>query len=586
MSVKCPPRGLGLDEPSLKRLAILAAALLFPLAAGPAAAQVRTGVYAGNGSPRSIGGLGFQPDLVLVKGDSATMRAVARTSTMAASKETTGPLPAVAGLITSLDPDGFSLDGDARVNQAGVSYHWIAVRVVPGESAVGGYGGNGADDRNITGLGFSPAYVLVLPVGPHPVVQRSSAMPGDFSLDFDQAAGDADRIQALLATGFQVGASPDVNGAGQTYHYVAWKATPGRLAVGAYSGDGVDNRSIAGAGFRPELVIAKRAGASGAVMKPASTGTAVDRALPFGLAGSQPDALQALEATGFQVGTDPHANQAGETYYWAALTDLDGPLATAATPGTITVGAPARFEMRFNTATGGGIDEFFDLAEDPSRTYDLAGGTALTQALFSHSIEQGGTPHDSGQNSLGSKLDLLETTPTRVRVRQESFFQNPSNGILASAKAVGDYSVYPAGRFALGWERRATSSVAYTRDDLDLTVHRTGAGPLSSWVAYGETNGVGFPGPGTDAFLLLASDAPGVRTDFLGILHRSWAPASGNFQSADITSFFTDPPTERRIVYWQDQTGGPIPPGFGESWDLLTYFKQTDIVNHSDSRAT
>lgn len=513
------------------------------------------------------------------------MRAVARTSTMGQSKEMTGALPAVSGLITSLDPDGFSLDGDPRVNQAGVQYHWVAVRAVSGEFAVGSYVGNGGGSQSILGLGLAPAYVVVLPLGPHPPYQRSSAMPGNVSFNFDLSAGDAGRIEALVATGFQVGSHIDVNALGQTYHYIAWKATPGRFAVGAYSGDGVDNRSIAGAGFRPELVIAKRAGASGAVMKPASSGAAVDRALPFDPASSLSDSLQRLEPGGFQVGADPRVNRAGDAYYWMALGDLDPPLATGPAGATLTVGAPGRFEMRFNTATGGGIDEFFDLAEDSSRTYDLAGGTALTQALFSHSIEQGGTPYDSGQNSLGSKLDLLEATSTRVRVRQEAFFQGPTSAILPSAKAVGDYSVYPAGRLAIGWERRTTNPLAYARDDLDLTVHRTGTGPLSGWTAYSENDGVGFPGPGADAFLLFTSDSPGVRTDFLTILHRNWSPGSGNFGSADATDVFNDLGTERRIVYWQEQTGGPIPPGYGERWDLLTYFKPTDFVNHSEARS-
>ncbi len=556
------------------------------LAAGTASAQVRSGFYAGNGASLSIGGLGFQPDFVLVKGDSASMRAVARTPTLAATKEMTGPLAAVAGLITSLDADGFSLGADARVNQAGIQYHWVAIRAVAGESAVGSYVGNGAASQSVLGLAFAPAYVLVLPLGPNPAYQRSSAMAGGLSLDFDLSAGDTDRIQALLGAGFQVGPHADVNAAGQSYHYVAWKATAGRLAVGAYSGDGGDNRSIAGAGFRPELVIAKRAGASGAVLKTASTGAAVDRTLPFGPAGSHPDGLQALEAGGFQVGTDPRVNQAGETYYWTARADLDVPLATTAAAATITVSAPARFEMRFNAATGGGIDEFFDLAEDPSRTFDLAGGTALTQALFNHSIEQGGTPHDSGQNSLGSKLELLEATPTRVRVRQEAFFQNPGSGILPSAKAAFDYSVHPAGRLALGWDRRTTNPVAYTRDDLQVSVHRTGTGPLSTWAAYGEANGVGFPGPGTDAFLLLTNDSPGVRTDFLTILHRDWSLGSGNFGAANSTTVFNDVGTERRIVSWREQTGGTIPPAFGDSWSLLTYFKPTDFVNHSEARST
>jgi hypothetical protein len=50
--------------------------------------------------------------------------------------------------------------------------------------------------------------------------------------------------------------------------------------------------------------------------------------------------------------------------------------------GSFTVTAPESFEMRFNPATGGGVDLFYDLADDPTRTYDLAAGNDSHETLF------------------------------------------------------------------------------------------------------------------------------------------------------------------------------------------------------------
>ena len=39
-----------------------------------------------------------------------------------------------------------------------------------------------------------------------------------------------------------------------TYDYVAMSAQGGQMALGAYTGDGTDNRSITDIGFQPDLV--------------------------------------------------------------------------------------------------------------------------------------------------------------------------------------------------------------------------------------------------------------------------------------------------------------------------------------------
>ena len=59
---------------------------------------------------------------------------------------------------------------------------------------------------------------------------------------------------------------------------------------------------------------------------------------------------------------------------------------TEVTGSTITITGTSQFEMRFNAATGGGIDQLYDLVEDPTKTYDLAGGVNDLRTLHEYEI--------------------------------------------------------------------------------------------------------------------------------------------------------------------------------------------------------
>src|SRR5919109_1842946 len=78
--------------------------------------RLATGSYTGNGTDnRSITGIGFQPDVVIVKGNAFGV-AVLRSSTMSgdASKPLAGTTALTANLIQSLDTNGFTLGDDFR----------------------------------------------------------------------------------------------------------------------------------------------------------------------------------------------------------------------------------------------------------------------------------------------------------------------------------------------------------------------------------------------------------------------------------------------------------------------------------------
>ncbi len=295
------------------------ALLLFLCAVPWSEAQVVTGSYLGDGlDNRPITGVGFRPDFVILKGND-TQQAVGRTSTMAGdSSKSMGSPSAVpaADQIQSLDPDGFTVGANVQVNAVGITYYWMALRQQPGIMTVGSYPGDGADNRSIGSVGFSPEWVVVLASNTSRVVHRTASMSGDISNYFSASASGPNLIQLLEPTGFQVGNSPEINGAGTTYHYVAVNALTGFMNEGTYPGDGLDNRNIV-VGFQPEYVVVKADASERAVHRTASL--AGDSTLYF-----QPDLnlankIQALQPNGFQVGNGLHVNTGGETYYWVAL---------------------------------------------------------------------------------------------------------------------------------------------------------------------------------------------------------------------------------------------------------------------------
>src|SRR5205807_700941 len=100
-------------------------------------------------------------------------------------------------------------------------YYWTAFRAVAGKLVVGSYTGNGTT-LSITGVGFSPALVMVMHAGANDPVFRTSASTS--SCDFQNTACDTTTmITALGVDGFTVANGARVNTNGQTYYYAAWK---------------------------------------------------------------------------------------------------------------------------------------------------------------------------------------------------------------------------------------------------------------------------------------------------------------------------------------------------------------------------
>jgi hypothetical protein len=234
--------------------------------ADPAAAQVVSGSFVGDGvAGRRITGLGFRPDLVLVKGNDyqsgnvGLTSAVMRTSTMSGdlSKPVVLDYALIGDQITSIDADGFTLGSDRRVAQSGITFHWAAFKATA-VMKVGTYTGDGAI-QSVTTVGFQPDFVIVMSSGAARAIQACSATPAGRSYEFDISGWLSTEIVSLDPTGFTVNhdaSLPYANASGVVYHYVAWDASPGLVSVGKYNGTATD-KNVLGVGFRPEFLFVK-----------------------------------------------------------------------------------------------------------------------------------------------------------------------------------------------------------------------------------------------------------------------------------------------------------------------------------------
>ena len=125
-----------------------------------------------------------------------------------------------SNLIQAIRAAGFQVGSSSGVNQSGRAYYWIAFD--QGAHVVdGSYSGNGADNRNITGLGMNPAFVWVKRSSTSQSVWSNSAVTGGRSLYWGALSTVTNRIQAMITDGFQVGSNAEVNNSGSTYYYLA-----------------------------------------------------------------------------------------------------------------------------------------------------------------------------------------------------------------------------------------------------------------------------------------------------------------------------------------------------------------------------
>ena len=297
-----------------RRFALLICALL-PFGAG---AQVATGTYRGvSYVPLVVTGLGFRPDVVLIKGDLGVGAALATASLPKGVSKSLGDSgDVVTDGVRTLDSDGFTVvDSSYRVNRAETEYAWVAFKAVDGEVALGSYEGDGTADRRVEGLGLRPGLLLIIPEASHPMQWRTDAMPEGTSFATNAGPLLQGRILGFKEGGFRIGDHVSVNAAAVRYHYVAFRAIDGFLEVGRYRGNGLPGREIGPAGMQ-ELILLKPNANTHALFRPrALQGASTPYLYPLPHA---PDRIAPLEGDGIRVSDHLEVNAPNVEHYYAA----------------------------------------------------------------------------------------------------------------------------------------------------------------------------------------------------------------------------------------------------------------------------
>lgn len=193
--------------------------LALPLSAG-----IGQGQYTGTASAQSISGLGFRPQWILFadEGDGAAVMHMPQPASLTFRLDDgTG----VTDGVTSLDADGFSLGGRPFVNALDHEFHYVAWRSTPGSIDTKNYVGDNANGRILSGLGFTPAYVMIHT--PNSVVlHRFQSLPIGQALPVIAQTPIAQAIIDFAVDGFSVGSLPGVNEFGAEYTYSAFATCP------------------------------------------------------------------------------------------------------------------------------------------------------------------------------------------------------------------------------------------------------------------------------------------------------------------------------------------------------------------------
>lgn len=289
--------------------------------------RIFSGNYTGNGTAQSITGVGFLPVAVMLKGRTGSHNGQITISSMGA--DSTKALPSNVsnaprtGAITSLDVDGFTLGSDVEVNASTIVYDYVCFHDNNAvDLHVGTYAGNATNPHAITGLGFQPDLLILANSSATARCQFRTSDGAANSLDTFGAAGGitSQGVVSLDSDGFTLGTNGGCNGAGTTFYYLAIKAAANVLKTLTYTGNGLDNVSITGAGFQPQNVWTKNQGQTVAAAW-RGKGETSDASSELDTTNETSNIIQAFEADGFQVGTSAGSNSNTRTFYAVCLKD-------------------------------------------------------------------------------------------------------------------------------------------------------------------------------------------------------------------------------------------------------------------------
>jgi hypothetical protein len=319
--------------------------------------QMQTGYYIGDGTDnRAITGIGFQPEVVLIKDDTGNGVDGVIWKSISMSGETTALLGEAGAdhpldFIQSLDSNGFTIGTDVDVNGANVRFTWVAFRgsdcTATGTFCAGSYTGDGTSSHAITSVGFQPNMVMIKGSGATQGVFRTSSMANNVTQNFSVSneSTDGTRIKTLDSTGFTLGNGSPVNTNATSYRFLAFKNSSGIFSEGVFTGDGTASKSI-NVGFKPSYMWIKNSNATVADSSGFSLTESNGDYTGIGDDGNnKTDWIKSLDTSGFTVGAAAGVNETGKTIYWFAFAGATMPTAS----GT--------FTMKVGTYTGNGTTQ-------------------------------------------------------------------------------------------------------------------------------------------------------------------------------------------------------------------------------------
>jgi len=248
-----------------------------------------TALWAGNSSTQSITGVGFQPDLIWVKGrDYASnhwLTDVLRGTGSIISTSSSTTYSGLTNAVTSFDSDGFSLGNDGAHNVSGynfVGWTWkangsgvsntdgsvtstVSANQDAGISIIKYSGGSSANQTIGHGLGVKPKMVIV----------KNISTANDWFVFSEDILGlnnglDLNTTDALNTTwsGYKLADTSSVISfgtyyqgtgySGYDYLALAFAEVKGFSSFGSYTGNGSTDGPFVYTGFRPAFVMVKR----------------------------------------------------------------------------------------------------------------------------------------------------------------------------------------------------------------------------------------------------------------------------------------------------------------------------------------
>lgn len=205
-----------------------------------AGSSIKIGTYTGNGASSRTIDAGAKTEFVLVFPEDnygSSVRVTNGTSgAYAYDSRWSSGFSISSGSSSPANPafssTGFPVTSSSPYTNVNTEvYHYVGFVENAGECIISSFSGNGSDNRNITGIGFKPHFMLTLNTSNGgELVLRGNNISGDASQYMNSVANSSNLIQSFFSTssgGFQVGSDGDINYSGSTQYYVVFGGSAG-----------------------------------------------------------------------------------------------------------------------------------------------------------------------------------------------------------------------------------------------------------------------------------------------------------------------------------------------------------------------